>query len=58
MKISELIERLKEMQNQIGDVTVLVPVETQDEQPLQPVSEVVRFNAGKSNQPRLCAFIS
>ncbi len=58
MKISELIERLKAMQDQLGDVPVVACTETQDEQPLEEVSEVTRMNAGKSQQPRMVAFIS
>ena len=58
MKISELIEKLKAMQDQLGDVPVVVPAETQDEQPLEEATDVLRYNAGKSKQPRMVALIS
>ena len=58
MKISELIEKLKALQCELGDVPVVVPAETQDEQPLKEATDVQRFNAGKFNQPRMYAFIS
>ena len=46
------------MQDQLGDVPVVVPAETQDEQPLEEATDVLRYNAGKSKQPRMVAFIS
>lgn len=58
MKISELIEKLKAMQDQLGDVPVVVPVDTEDEHPLEEATGVLRLNAGRTSKPKMVVLIS
>ncbi len=59
MKISELIKRLQDMQDKLGDVTVLVPKEDfANNQPLERVEDVNPINMGRADQPNTCVFLS
>lgn len=59
MQLDTLIELLKKKREELGNVTVVIPADSvDDETKLRPVDEAFQMNAGTPKKPRTVLFLA